>query len=202
MIASGGFASLAPLSPMPAPGAMPEGTRLGEIQNRRLVVGVDPNTMKFGYRDPMSSELSGLDIELLREIAHAIYGVEGDVDEHIQFKTLTTAERIPAVVNGDVDIVSSLITITCERPATWRSRRSTTVANQGVMVRSDAVATIRDAEDLAGRKVCATRDRLRWRTSSTRFPTRCPYPVDERTDCLVACSKERSTRSRPTTRSS
>ena len=97
MLADGGFASLRPT--LPTDGAMPAGSSVEEIRNRRLVVGVDQNTLQFGYRDPFTRRLEGLDIELLRAIAGAIWPEvdAAHIDEHITFRALTTAQRISSV---------------------------------------------------------------------------------------------------------
>ena len=63
-----------------------------------LVVGVDQGTLHWGYRDHRDGNITGLDVDILRQIALAIFG--SDPDEHLQFKTLTTDERVQAVEVG------------------------------------------------------------------------------------------------------
>ena len=182
MIRSGGFASVAP-GARPAPGAMPDGTFIREIQDRMLVVGVDQNTLQFGYRNPITGDLSGLDIELLAEIARAIFGDDGNVDQHIQFKALSTAERIPAVVSGDVDVVASLITVTCERSRDVAFTSEYYRANQGVMVRRGS--PIATTADLTGKRVCATAGSTSLANLDLQVPEARAVPAEARTDCLV-----------------
>ncbi len=105
------------------------------IRNRKsqkLVVGVDQGTLHWGYRDPQNGTITGLDVDILRQIAVAIFG--SDPDAHLQFKTLTTAERVQAVQSGKVDMVASLLTATCDR---WNDVDFSTVyyeAHQDVLV--------------------------------------------------------------------
>ena len=62
--------SLRPTATTPAAGEMAVGTWMREIQNRgRLVVGVDQNTLLFGYRDPRTGTLQGYEIDLLKQLA-------------------------------------------------------------------------------------------------------------------------------------
>src|SRR5438105_307817 len=126
-------ASLRPQGPLPAPGQMPVGTFMRAIQDRgRLIVGVDQTTLLFGYRDPVTGTIEGFDIDMLREVARAIFGNP----DAIEFKAATSAQRIPLVKTGAVDIVASLVTMTCDR---WQDVDFSSVyylAHQKVLVRS------------------------------------------------------------------
>jgi polar amino acid transport system substrate-binding protein len=158
------------------------------IRNRgRLVVGVDQGTLGWGYRDPRDGAIRGLDIDILRRIRDAIFGSDPtNPDAHLVFKTLTTAERIHAVKSGEVDMVASLYTATCDR---WKDVDFSTEyyeAQQDVLVPLDS--PVKNVNDLAGKTVCATRGS----TSITNIhrqgvaPKAKIYPVDTRADCLVA----------------
>ncbi len=152
------------------------------FQRNMLVVGVDQGTLNWGYRDPRDGTINGLDVDILRQIALAIFG--SDPDAHLQFKTLTTAERIQAVKSGKVDMVASLLTATCDR---WKDVDFSTVyyeAHQDVLVRVGS--PVHTVAALAGKTVCATRGS----TSITKIQQQVPkakiHPVDTRADCLVA----------------
>lgn len=117
-------------------------------------------------------------------MATAIFGPDADLNKVIQFETVTTAERISAVQSGKVDMVASLLTATCAR---WADVDFSTVyydAEQEVLVPADSPVQV--VTDLAGKRVCATRGS----TSITNIKQVVPkvklYPVDTRTDCLVA----------------
>jgi len=174
--------SFRPDQPLPVPGDMPAGT-LRAIQDRgMLIVGVDQGTLDWGYRDPRNGNIDGLDVDLLRAIARAIFG--GDPDAHLQFKTLTTAQRVSAVADGKVDMVASLLTATCAR---WGQVDFSTTyydAHQDVLVPTDS--TVTEASDLAGKTVCATRGSTSLERMHALVPTAKISPVDTRADCLVA----------------
>lgn len=88
------------------------GPAVRRIQERgRLIVGVDQNSYLWGYRDPATGELAGFDIDLVRAIAENLLGP----DPQIVFKTIPTDRRIPAIRQGEVDMVVRTMTINCER---------------------------------------------------------------------------------------
>jgi len=174
-------ASLRPPSVMPTPGAMPRGSFMARIERRGyLIAGIDQNTLLFAYFNPLDGRLEGFEIDVLRDLAQAIFGNPN----RIQFKAVTTAERIPAVQNGSVDLVADAVTITCTRR---RQVDFSTVyynAAQRVLVPRDS--TVRSVSDLTGKRVCATRGSTSLDNIERVAPRAIPYPVAQRTDCLVA----------------
>jgi polar amino acid transport system substrate-binding protein len=159
---------------------MPAGTFMRTIQDRgRLVAGVDQNTIGFGYRQ--GNEIKGFDIDLLREIAFAIFGNRNPGT--IVFRSVTSLQRVPAISHGDVDIVASLLSINCSRWQLIDFSSKYFVAQQRVLRRSDS--TIRTIADLNGRRICVTKGS----TTEERIREVAPHAVlDEvpyRTDCLV-----------------
>jgi polar amino acid transport system substrate-binding protein len=175
-------ASLRPTTPLPAPGAMPAGSFMKTIQDRkpgRLIVGVDQNTYPMGFVNPSTGTFEGFDVDMLHQVAQAIFGDPNA----IQFKAITSAQRIPEVQSGDVDIVARTMTITCPR---WQQVDfSTEYLHAGQKVLVPIASTATSLNDFGGKKVCAV-------TGSTSIdtiraaPTK-PIPVTEKdwTDCLV-----------------
>jgi len=69
-------------------------TLLERIKARgHLIVGVKEDVPGFGYRDPQTGKLSGLEIDLARAIAQDIFG---DPDK-VVFRPAQTGERLPLV---------------------------------------------------------------------------------------------------------
>jgi polar amino acid transport system substrate-binding protein len=167
---------------MPAPGAMPAGSFMARIERRGyLVAGVDQNTLLFAYFNPLDGQLEGFEIDMLKQLAHAIFG---DKPGDIRFKVITTAERVPAVRNGTVDLVADAMTITCQRR---RQVDFSTVyydAGQKILVPTNSRA--RRVEDLAGKPVCATLGSTSLDALEHVVPAPRAYTVAQRTDCLVA----------------
>jgi polar amino acid transport system substrate-binding protein len=164
-----------------APDGVTRDQALAELKDHdHLVVGVDQGTYGWGYRDPTTGQLTGLEVDLLKRISRELFGD----DRPLVFKTLTTANRVPAVQHGDVDLVASLLTATCAR---WEDVNLSTVyyeAHQDVLV--DLHSDIHTLQDLAGRTVCATQGSTSIANIARLVPTAKLYPVAARADCLVA----------------
>jgi polar amino acid transport system substrate-binding protein len=144
--------SLRPQGPLPAPGAMPPGSTMGRIAERgRLIVGVDQGKYATGYRNPLTGNLEGSDIDIARRIADAIFG---DPDR-VQFVVLNIADRATAVASGQVDLVVNTFTITCERQKQVEFSAPYMAVSQRLMVPRGS--GVREVEDLAGRRVCTSR---------------------------------------------
>ncbi|MBW4718218.1 glutamate ABC transporter substrate-binding protein [Saccharothrix obliqua] len=173
-------ASFRPDGPLPEPGRMPAGTTMARIRDKgRLVVGVDQNTYLMGFRNPFSGELEGFDVDMAREVARAIFGDP----TRVQFKVLTSEERMPALEQGQVDVVVRTMTMNCER---WQRVSFSTVyyqAGQRVLVPSSSDVTGIDA--LAGRKVCATKGSSSLANVANAPGKPIPVAVPNWTDCLV-----------------
>ena len=101
------------LPPSSADGPTIAAIKARQGEKRKLIVGVDQNSYRWGYRDPNNSgaELEGFDIDLVHRIAQDILG---DPDA-VQFKAIPTNQRIPAIQEGRVDMVVRTMTITCDR---------------------------------------------------------------------------------------
>lgn len=172
-------ASIAPNGPLPPPGNMPSGTYMAEIQARgRLIAGVAADTLLFGYRNPLSGQLEGFDIDLVRQVAQAIFGDPN----RVEYKVLTYAQRIPDLQSGAVDIVADVMTVNCERWEQIDFSSQYFDAGQKVLVRTDSRAA--GIADLDGKRMCAANgstniDNLK------NYPKVKVVPVDDISDCMV-----------------
>ncbi|MBQ0911851.1 glutamate ABC transporter substrate-binding protein [Streptomyces sp. RM99] len=140
------------LSPSGADGPTIDEIRGREGEKRKLVVGVDQNSYRWGYRDPNSggeAELEGFDIDLVHRIAEDILG---DADA-VQFKAIPTDQRIPAIQDGRVDMVVRTMTINCDRLRDVAFSAPYFRTGQQVLAPKAADITGYD-ETLAGKRVC------------------------------------------------
>jgi polar amino acid transport system substrate-binding protein len=142
--------TFAPLPSLPTPGHMPADSFMARIAARgKLIAGVDQNTLGFGYRDPATGQLQGFDIDMAKQIATAIFGTP-----NVEFRAVTSAQRKTAIESGAVDVVVSLMTMTCDR---WQDMLFSSEYYRGfqnVLVRSDS--PIKSLADLRGKRICAT----------------------------------------------
>ena len=185
--------SYEPLDPMPSPNAMPFGSTMATIHDRgKLIVGVSGDTLLFGARNPFKNEIEGFDIDMLKEVAKAIFGPDGE--SNITYKVITYADRLPNLEagpdNGGVDIVAHTMTINCNR---WlRIAFSSTYfdAGQRVLVKKGSGFDSIDKLNTAKATVCAPEgstniDLLR-RNEDNRFGGLVVLAKPDVTDCLVA----------------
>ena len=150
--------SVAPRGDLPTANAMPAGSTMAAIHDRgRLVVGVSGDTLLFGARNPLSGAIEGFDIDILKEVAKAIFGADGD--NKIEYRVITYAQRLPKletpVESGGVDIVAHTMTINCNRWLRIAFSSNYYDAGQTVLVRKGSGYT--GVEDLVAAKarVCA-----------------------------------------------
>ncbi|HET8680650.1 MAG TPA: glutamate ABC transporter substrate-binding protein [Micromonosporaceae bacterium] len=173
-------ASLRPSGALPAPGQMPPGSAMAGIAARgRLIVGVDQNNYRFGYRDPATGDLVGFEIDLAHKIAEAIFGDPG----RVLFRAIRTAEREPVLQRGEVDIVIRSMTMSCDR---WeRVSFSTEYFSAGQAILVARGSPVKGLKDLAGRKVCAATGSTSIRNIMVKAPLALPVSAADALDCLV-----------------
>ena len=182
------IASLRPQGPLPAPGALPGGSFMAAIRARgRLKVGVDQNTALFGYLNPQTGQLEGFDIDMLRQVEKAIFG--DDSAGHIEFTAINSAQRIPFVQSGQVDIVAETMTINCAR--TKQVNFSSEYFDAGQRILVPVGSPIKTSADLGGKHVCAAEGSTSIANVVDTAKTHASAPaigvsVPDWTDCLVA----------------
>ena len=92
----------------PACAATPVDT-FAAVQNKGvLVAGVRPAAPPFGYRDEKTDAIIGYDIDFVNAIAKRL-GVK------VELKPVTSENRIPLLMNGEIDIIAATLTKTPER---------------------------------------------------------------------------------------
>jgi polar amino acid transport system substrate-binding protein len=180
------LASFAPDGPNPAPGApMPSGSWMATIHKRgRLIAGVSSDTLLLAARDPLNGQIEGFDIEMLKAVSMAIF----NDPNRIEFRVITTAQRIPALTDGSVDIVADAMTINCTRWAQIDFSTQYYQAGQKVLVAKGS--PVKAMGDLRGKRVCApsgstSMDKLR------TFAGLIPVASDTHTGCLVLFQQDK-----------
>jgi polar amino acid transport system substrate-binding protein len=184
--------SYEPQGPLPSPDQLPAGSTMAAIRDRgKLIVGVSGDTLLFGARNPLENVIEGFDIDMLKEVAKAIFGPDGE--SHITYKVITYADRLPNLEagpdNGGVDIVAHTMTINCNR---WlRIAFSSTYfdAGQRVLVKRGSGFTSIDDLNQAAATVCAPEGSTNiefLRTDTARFDQLVILAKPDVTDCLVA----------------
>ncbi len=173
------LASLRPI-PLPPAGQMPPHTAMAEIAaNGRIIIGIDTGSNPFSFRDPLSGDLRGFDVDIAREISRAIF----NDPNRIEFRVMRSADRIQALESRDVDLVVKTMSITCERRKHVDFSSPYYVASQRILAVNNS--TIASAQDLAGKRVCVATGA----TSALRLrrivPTVALVETSTWADCLV-----------------
>ena len=123
---------------------------LDVIRDRgKLICGINPDLPGFAARDPEGA-WRGFDVDFCRAVAAAIFNDAG----RVEFKALSNAERLTALKNSDIDLLS--------RNTTWTMARETALGinfaavtyydGQGFLVRSSLKAE--SALELGGKSIC------------------------------------------------
>ncbi|NMO92376.1 glutamate ABC transporter substrate-binding protein [Actinomycetospora sp. TBRC 11914] len=175
--------SLTP-TPEPPPGAMPAGTAMARIVARgALIVGIDQSTVPLSYRDPRSGVLTGLDVRIAQEMARAIFGDPN----RIRFRIESSAQRIPNLLSGSVDMVVQAMTVTCERKR--RIGMSSVYYDAAQRIAVPAVSPVTSITQLGGRPVCSISGTTSITTLQAVRGTNGQPPVvvgvPQNSDCLV-----------------
>ncbi|MCH0564960.1 glutamate ABC transporter substrate-binding protein [Streptomyces sp. MUM 2J] len=177
------------LAPSRADGPTIEAIKNRAGARRKLVVGIDQNSYRWGYRDPnnQGAQLEGFDIDLVHRIAADILG---DPDA-VQFKAIPTDQRIPAVQSGRVDMVVRTMTITCDRLGEVAFSAPYFKTGQQVLAAKSSPVTGYD-RSLAGQTICTAagstahtrlaKDRAAGRLAATADIS---TTVPNQLDCLV-----------------
>ena len=122
--------------------------------------GRRPEHLLWGYRDPTTGQLSGFDIDMLRQVADAIFGPNDPNDIH--YTIVPNADRVQDVQKGLVDIVAETMTINCAREKSVDFSTVYYEAGQKILVPNNS--TITGPKDLGGKRVCAPNGSTRSRT--------------------------------------
>lgn len=130
----------------------PDGTLLRKVQDRgKLIAGVKYDIPTFGYLNPISNQLEGFDIDLVKAIAEHIFGDPNAVE----FKQAVSKDRIPFLKEGVTDVIASTMTITEERTKEIDFSDTYYVAGQSLLVPKNS--TVASITDLKGKRVATVK---------------------------------------------
>jgi polar amino acid transport system substrate-binding protein len=162
------------------PLAIPAGSTMSAIKQRgRLIAGVSADTYLLGARNPVTGQVEGFDIDLVKQIAKAIFGDE----TRYQLRVITAADRIPLLQNHEVDVVARNMTITCDRWKQIAFSAEYYLSGQKILVRKGSDITGLDT--LAGHRVCAPLATSSMDNLLRLAPDAEPVGAANHTGCLV-----------------
>ncbi len=146
----------------------------------RLIVGLDVGSNLFSFRDPITGKITGFDVDIAGEIARDIFGTPSQVE----YRILSSEDRIAALERKQVDVVVKTMAVTCKRKKLVNFSTVYLIGNQRILVPKDS--GISGPEDLSGKRVCV----VKGTTSLERIQEITPPPIIVSmvtwADCLVA----------------
>ncbi|AFM19958.1 amino acid ABC transporter substrate-binding protein, PAAT family [Mycolicibacterium chubuense NBB4] len=157
------------------------GPTVDAIRRRgRVVVGIDQNNNPLSFRDPVTGELEGFLVDLSREVVRDLVGDPDKAD----FRLVSEPDRIPAVRDKTVDILTKATTITCPRAEQIAFSTVYFEGSQRLLVPRGSL--VRGPADLAGRRVCSGLASTSIATVARVAPAATILGVPNMDDCLVA----------------
>jgi putative glutamine transport system substrate-binding protein len=131
-----------------SPASSTGGGTLADIKKRgKLIVGVKYDVPTFGFLNPQTNKLEGFDVDMAKAVAKRIFGNE----EAVEFTEAVSANRIPYLNEGKVDVIFSTMTANAERAEQIDFSDCYYVAGQALLVPTNS--TITDVNGLAGKTV-------------------------------------------------
>lgn len=168
------FGSLAPDAGTPA-------DRVPAIVERgRLIVGVSQSMNQLGFRDPVSGEMAGFEVDIAHEIARDIFG---DPDR-LDFRYVDGIDREQALYDGDVDLIIRSMSVTRARQTTLEFSAPYLSVSPRLLVNRDS--GIRSEDDLADRTVCTAQNTTSAQTVAQDIPHGRLLLTRTWPDCLMA----------------
>ena len=121
-------------------------------QRQQLLIGLCPDLPGMGCWDSERNTFAGFEPELARCLTQELMGAA----EKATWSPVTPGERIPSVVQGELDMVLSQLTITPERLEIADFSDPYLVAYEAVLVAE--ASPIQSLEDLRGKTVAVAED--------------------------------------------
>lgn len=125
---------------------------LKSIRERgHLICGIDGDIPGFSYLDVIKDIYFGLDVDICKAIAAAIFT---DPSDKVKYVEVNAEERFAELKKGNIDILSRNTTVTLGRDFHEGVEFAPIIFydQQGIMVRKDS--GIEELEDFQGKKIC------------------------------------------------
>lgn len=127
----------------------------------RIVVGVKKDVLLWGYQDPKSGQLAGMEVDLARSLAQKL-GVA------LELVGLRSVERIDALDSGRVDVLIATLSDSLERRSQVRMVRPHYYAS-GVNLLARKSEGFRAWGELRNRRICGRRGSYYNRELTVRY---------------------------------
>lgn len=170
-----------------APDDRPREERVPKIIERgRLIVGVDQSQNLLSFRDPVSGQLRGFEVDLAKEIARDIF----DDPERVDFRFVDSGDRLRSLASGDVDLVIRSMSITRDRAS--RAEFSTPYFRTQTRLLTMESSGINSIGDLPGHTICVADGSTALQKARTVAPESSILRTLTWSDCLMALQQHQA----------
>lgn len=160
--------------------------RVPEILKRgRLIVGVAQSLNRLGFRDPVTGNLAGFEVDLAHEIARDIFGDPNKVE----FRYADSRDRSEILNSGEVDMIIRTMSATHQRQKNVEFSSPYLKVTTRLLVLENSTAD--SIEDLTDKRICVARNS----TSASvikQFHIGELLITDTWTDCLMAMQRHQA----------
>ncbi|OPY75637.1 MAG: ABC transporter glutamine-binding protein GlnH precursor [Syntrophorhabdus sp. PtaU1.Bin058] len=151
--------------------------RLDAIKKRgALIAGVKDSTPGFGYVDEKTREIVGYDVDFVRTIANKL-GVK------LELKPVTSASRMPQLIEGNIDIIAATMTKTAERAKQIDFSYTYFFTGQKFIVRK---GTVKGLADLDGKRIGTAKGSTSEQNAAKALPKATILSFDDYPQALLA----------------
>ena len=166
--------------------SIPLEQRVPDILKRgRIVVGVAQSLNRLGFRDPVTGDLAGFEVDIAHEIARDIFGDPNKVE----FRYADSRNRSEILNSGEVDIIIRTMSVTRERQKNTEFSSPYLEAHNRLLVLANS--PINAIDDLADKRICVTRNSTS-ASAISQFDIGELLITDTWTDCLMAMQRHQT----------
>ncbi len=141
-----------------------------------LVVGVKDSTPPFGYVDQRTRTIVGYDVDFAAAIAKRL-GVK------LEIKAVTSASRMPQLLEGNIDMIAATMTKTPEREKQIDFTYTYFMTGQKFLTRK---GTVRSLADLNGKKIGTAKGSTSEQNASKALPNSTVLSYDDYPQAFLA----------------
>ncbi len=148
-------------------------------QKGTLVAGVKNDAPPFGFRDPATGEIVGLEVDLVRAVAKKL-------KVKLALRPVSSVNRIPDLIDGKVDIVAATMIKTADRAKVVDFSNDYFRVSQRILARKGTIASLKDLE---GKKIGVVSASSSERNIRALLPSAKPVAFTEYREAVDALEK-------------
>jgi polar amino acid transport system substrate-binding protein len=146
-----------------------------------LVAGVKDSLPPFGYVDEKTRQIVGYDVDFVKAIADKL-GVK------LELKPVTSASRMPQLIEGNIDIIAATMTKTPERSQQIDFSNTYFLTGQKFLVKK---GTVKSLADLDGKKIGTAKGSTSEQNAAKALPSATILSFDDYPQAFLALQQRK-----------